>query len=196
MYTHLNQSNSQLQVGFSFEKGEPLTGMVVGSFTDDCGYADQNPANWHVHFGFPDYGTWPFEAYTLSTADGVFYGWDGNYETGDIITAEWDVPNPPGPPGPPGGSGGTSIWDFLVEGLVTVAASIVSILGDHQAINLATNILVFASIPLELFFWMTLTYFNMTWIITVFIIILVGEGIKLLITIWFGIKKIIPGLST
>ncbi|MBK9711483.1 MAG: hypothetical protein IPO81_09180 [Kouleothrix sp.] len=72
MYTHL-LDNSNLYVGRSFTQGDELGQLKTGSFNQTCGYANQL-ANWfHVHWGFPNTGSFQAEDWTLSLSDGLWH---------------------------------------------------------------------------------------------------------------------------
>ncbi|MCL4506025.1 MAG: hypothetical protein M1434_01680 [Chloroflexi bacterium] len=66
MYLHLQITNTNLYVGHYFGQGDPIGPLQPGSFSDGCGWASQG-ANWfHVHWAFPDTGTFQAEGWTLT----------------------------------------------------------------------------------------------------------------------------------
>ena len=52
-YTHLLY-NSNLYVGKTFSQGNEMGQMKPGTFQANCGYANQDPNWFHVHWGFPN----------------------------------------------------------------------------------------------------------------------------------------------
>ncbi len=67
-YVHLID-NSNLTVGHYFDQSEELGQLKTGSFGDYCGWASQS-SNWfHVHWGFPDTGTFTAGGWTLDLSD-------------------------------------------------------------------------------------------------------------------------------
>ncbi len=77
LYVHLI-NNSNLYTGKTFNQGDEIGQLKTGSFSNTCGYASQQ-SNWfHVHWGFPDTGSFQAEDWTLSLSDGL---WRRNTET-------------------------------------------------------------------------------------------------------------------
>jgi len=68
MYTHLLY-NGNLHTGHYFNQCDELGQLKPGSFSDTCGYADQGPGWFHVHWGFPNAGSFQAEGWTLSFSD-------------------------------------------------------------------------------------------------------------------------------
>ena len=68
MYTHLLY-NGNLYTGHYFNQCDELGQLKPGSFNNTCGYANQSPGWFHVHWGFPDTGSFQAEGWTLSLSD-------------------------------------------------------------------------------------------------------------------------------
>jgi hypothetical protein len=68
MYTHLLNSAS-LTVGRTFAQRELLGSLKAGSFSEACGYASQGAAWFHLHWGFPNSGTFAAGGWTLNLTD-------------------------------------------------------------------------------------------------------------------------------
>ncbi|MBN1965310.1 MAG: DUF11 domain-containing protein [Anaerolineae bacterium] len=80
-YTHL-LLNSGLYTGSTFAQGQWMGQLKTGPFSDNCGWADQ-AANWfHLHWGFPDAGTFIAEDWVLDLATGL---WHRGGETRGIL---------------------------------------------------------------------------------------------------------------
>jgi hypothetical protein len=83
LYVHL-LANTNLVTGHSFSQGDTLGQLKTGSFSANCGYASQS-ANWfHVHWAFPDTGSFQAGGWTLQFADQM---WHRGSET--ITTTQW-----------------------------------------------------------------------------------------------------------
>jgi len=68
MYTHM-VNDGNLYVGRYFSQGETMGMMKAGSFSENCGYADQSAQSFHVHWGFPNTGSLQAGGWTLTFAD-------------------------------------------------------------------------------------------------------------------------------
>lgn len=94
MYLHLNYPNANLVVGRAFNQGDVLGPLRTGSFSGNCGYANQG-ANWfHVHWNFPNTGSFQAGGWTLQFADQL---WHRGAETVSIYqwmrseSAAWSI---------------------------------------------------------------------------------------------------------
>ncbi|HEY3289268.1 MAG TPA: PA14 domain-containing protein, partial [Anaerolineae bacterium] len=87
LYVHL-MSNPRLKVGASFAAGEELGQMRLGWFNSICGYADQAPNWFHVHWAFPTGDTFQAGGWTLNLADGVWRRGTETRATLDWLAAE------------------------------------------------------------------------------------------------------------
>ncbi len=73
IYAHLLH-NETLTVGYTFYQGDYIGSLKYGTFDDGCGWAQQTPAHYHLHFGFkPDDGFFRLENCVL-----------------DMSSQEWD----------------------------------------------------------------------------------------------------------
>ena len=71
IYAHL-LNNSNLTMGHYFNRGDEMGQLKSGSFSASCGNADQGTNWFHVHWGFPDTGSFQVEDWTLSLSDGLW----------------------------------------------------------------------------------------------------------------------------
>ena len=86
LYVHL-LPNSNLRTGKVFAQGDELGQLKTGTFEAACGWASQ-PDDWfHVHFGFPDTGTFLIEDWTLNLVDGQWRRGDETRVIYDWLTA-------------------------------------------------------------------------------------------------------------
>ena len=95
-YTHLLY-NGNLYTGKSFSQGDEIGQLRPGSFSGTCGYAYQGADWFHVHWGFPNTGSFQVKDWTLSLADGQ---WRRGGETRGVLSwfqADGGTPPPPCP---------------------------------------------------------------------------------------------------
>ncbi|MGQ9586575.1 MAG: CARDB domain-containing protein [Anaerolineae bacterium] len=71
LYVHL-LDNGNLYTGRYFNQGDELGQMKPGSFSGNCGWANQGSGWFHVHWGFPDSGSFEAGGWTLSISDGLW----------------------------------------------------------------------------------------------------------------------------
>ncbi len=91
LYVHL-LDNSKLTLGHTFDLQEEMGQLKTGSFSDFCGWASQG-SNWfHLHWGFPDTGTFEAGGWTLNLSDGLWRRGDETagihawFEAGSVVT--------------------------------------------------------------------------------------------------------------
>jgi hypothetical protein len=147
LYAHL-LSNENLESEVTFEQGELMGSLKYGTFDDDCGWAEQQPDHYHIHWMFvPANGAYQAEGCVLSIATKK---WTCGTET--IGTGGWIV----------GGGGfgvgeddifagvsGTgvgvsnerSFWDYMLIGAVSVFdRGLLKLLPEHTSPTLAISI--------------------------------------------------------
>ena len=101
LYAHL-LDNGNLTIGHHFNQGDEIGQLRSGSFNDNCGWASQN-ANWfHVHWGFPNTGSFEAGGWTLNLSDGL---WRRGGETRGIYS--WFEAEDEPPPG-----GQVKLWSL------------------------------------------------------------------------------------
>jgi Tol biopolymer transport system component len=88
LYVHL-LDNSKLTLGYTFDRGEEMGALKTGSFNDSCGYAYQGADWFHLHWGFPDTGSFEAGGWTLDFSDELWrrgdetrgvYSWFESFE--------------------------------------------------------------------------------------------------------------------
>jgi len=88
LYVHL-LDNSKLTLGYTFDRGEEMGALKTGSFNAPCGYAYQGADWFHVHWGFPDTGSFEAGGWTLDFSDELWrrgdetrgvYSWFESFE--------------------------------------------------------------------------------------------------------------------
>jgi len=83
MYLHLVASPI-LVSGHSFKQGEMMGQLKTGTFSDNCGWGSQGDNWFHVHWAFPDTGTFQASGWTLTFADQTW-----RKETASRVPLSW-----------------------------------------------------------------------------------------------------------
>jgi hypothetical protein len=86
LYAHL-LDNGNLAIGHGFNQGESLGELRVGSFSANCGWAEQTAPWFHVHWGFPDTGSFEADGWTLQFDTQVWYRGAETVSVGQWMTA-------------------------------------------------------------------------------------------------------------
>jgi hypothetical protein len=129
-YFHL-ADDASLAEGTTYSRGAPIGKLVHGSFNNTCGWADQQPTHYHVHWVVEAAGgRWQTEGYVLNTSTQVWTRGGENIKTGQYITGGggtggFDDPTGSGDPlvivpGQTSSGGGASMWDYVVIGINTI----------------------------------------------------------------------------
>lgn len=102
IYVHLMPNNARLKVGESFQRGEAVGPLKPGTYSARCGYASQQPQNFHVHLAFPDNGTFTMGGWTLTLSDGIWRRGDTTWRAGQWRRNDQEAPVPTPVPTPTG----------------------------------------------------------------------------------------------
>ncbi len=94
LYVHL-LDNANLTIGHTFDQGDELGQLKTGTFSDVCGYGYQGDNWFHVHWGFPDTGSFQAGGWTLNFTDELWYRGSETRDTGDWMLAETGEIEPP-----------------------------------------------------------------------------------------------------
>jgi hypothetical protein len=84
IYVHLVM-NDGLRVGRAVQRNERLGTLRPGNFRDRCGFAAQQPQNFHVHLAFQRRDTLEMGGWTLTTADQIWRRGDQRVTPGRVI---------------------------------------------------------------------------------------------------------------
>lgn len=84
IYVHM-LPNAKLRVGAQIARGESLGPLKPGTYSTRCGYANQQPQNFHVHLAFPNAETFEMGGWTLNVADGLWRRDDRTWRTGTYL---------------------------------------------------------------------------------------------------------------
>jgi len=188
LYTHLVDTGQQ--TGDRYDQGQALAGMVPGTYDATCGYADQQPEAYHVHFCFiPNpAGTWSADGYALNVTNGNWVKGEETVAPTDYLTADWEVAgiDTPGP------SVGSNFWDGIASGVMTLVEPAVNELPEHQDMDISGRVTGIMTTPLKLLYLVILINFDMTVVMWVVGIIAVLEMARLVYAAWMWIKRAIP----
>jgi hypothetical protein len=135
-YLHL-EKDSNLTVGKAFVRGDYIGRLKYGKFTDTCGYADQAPNHYHLHWTFqPENGIFKAESWILyyNTSE-----WKRGNET--VKVNQWmtggggiDNPTDPGDPGDP--TVPVSVprfWTYILTGVRSIYNKLLAVMPDSLA---------------------------------------------------------------
>jgi hypothetical protein len=84
IYVHM-LPNAKLRVGAEIARGESLGPLKPGTYSTRCGFANQQPQNFHVHLAFPNSELFEMGGWTLNTNDGVWRRGDRVWRTGTYL---------------------------------------------------------------------------------------------------------------
>ncbi len=93
IYVHL-LPNDRLRVGQVFARGAELGPLKPGTYSTRCGFANQQPQNFHVHLAFPPAETFTMGGWTLNVSDGVWRNGDRTWRTGLYLKNDAQVSTP------------------------------------------------------------------------------------------------------
>jgi len=189
LYTHLADMGQA--TGDHYAQGQQIAGMVPGSYDDTCGYADQQPDHYHVHFCFiPNpAGTWSADGYALNIGN---QNWVKGAETVSplgTLTASWTDAGVVTLPGP---AAGTNFWDGMVGGLINMFNGATAPLPEHEVIGLADTVMDQANPVMSLLYIIVFSNFNMTIPILVFGIVTLLEAVRIFYALYMLVKRLIP----
>lgn len=188
VYAHL-QIDGSLTKGREITQGEPFGVLVWGDFTGACGYADQEPDHYHLHFGMPsDTDQWRLEDCTITFSAN---SWDCDGTT--VEPGDW-FPIAEGNPWTGGGGKNTfsNFWDHMLSGWVNMILTVFSGMPDHKSANIASNVIMNANFILKVTYVLLLTNFRMGLPMALFGLVLILETGRLIYTAYMLIKKAIP----
>jgi len=203
LYAHL-ADNAYLEIGHQVVRGSPIGSLVTGTFSDNCGWASQQPENYHVHWMFHPTGQHiGIENWVLDVSSGI---WTNSQTgttktTGDSFIAEWagetiapgdpHVP-PDGPVGPIGT--GESIWDGLVGVLNSIVESVLPIFPNPEGQQIGLTVISSAGAIIRVFYVLVSSHFRMGTTLLVFGVIMILEPVRIGKSIYMLIKNLVPGM--
>ena len=190
MYLHL-KDNAFLKPGSQLVRGMPFASMVEGSIPSSapCGWAEQQPDHYHVHWGFKPQGDTFAVAggWILDLNTGIFHNGSQSVSPGQVITA----------PGVDDGSSvgtpdsGTSFWDPLVDLVIRMMQRILVHFPTRQGWMIGMYLLSAARMTVRTFHVLLGGVFDLTIPVLVITTIGVVEIIRILMTVYFLVRKVL-----
>ncbi len=193
LYAHL-EDNANLTVGYNLRRGVKFASMVVGSFTDTCGWASQQPNHYHLHFGVPGVTAVQFAGWTFRPFEGGFVNGNTWVRTGDYLYN----------PGLTAGDNqvgdpaeqikqGNSFWDGIVSAMINVIRDgILKRFPERSATNYQDVYINASSVVLRVFFIMLSTSFDLTFFAFFMTAMFILEPARVIYKLYMSIKKAIP----
>lgn len=161
VYAHL-LSNSNLTMSHVFAANAMLGALKHGGFSDTCGWAEQGPTIYHVHWMFePSGGSYAVGGYTILLSDKKFHTSQGAIGSGGWLSNSSANPGTGTGTGTgaddPGGATDIvpSFWDPVVAAIVGFVTSTLALLPDHNS----------ASVMLQGAFNAVVLFFRLTWVL-------------------------------
>ncbi len=188
LYTHLVDTGQA--TGDRYTQGQAIAGMVPGTYDADCGYADQQPDHYHVHFCFiPNpAGTWAADGYALNVGNGFWVKGEETVEPLGSLTADWANAGVK----PPGSTVGGNFWDGIIGGVMQLVRPTVEQLPEHQSMDISDTVTGLLETPMRLLYLVILVNFDMTIVMWVVGIIAILEAVRLIYALWMWVKRAIP----
>lgn len=173
IYAHL-LNNASLVEGHEFRRGDKMGALKWGTFSDDCGHAEQQETHYHLHFGFEaNSGSFRMENCILGVGTEKWTCGTKTVSPGEYIVKS-------------AGTGGTvssnpSFWDMFLTGFLSIWNSyIVTALPSHK--TLEYTYVLFNAIAIALKIGWVMVYSNVN-ISHLAIIIGIGMAFKALLSI-------------
>lgn len=199
IYGHLKE-NSSLQVGLQIYRGVKFATMIPGTFSGTCGWGQQQPNHFHIHYGVAisgdntiDFGSRFTANLTLSTSE-ITFNLTDTYNPGDTIlnitTNEIDTGGDPNTQ-----FTGESFWDSIVGSIIGfINQKILSRYPQGQEWEAGATYVSATGAILKVVFILMSSNFKLEIFAFVVILILILEPVRTIFRIWKIIRKVIPGL--
>ena len=144
LYAHLIY-NSNMTIGHTYVRGEPIGVLKYGAFNESCGWAEQSANHYHLHWMIvPAGGRYRAESWSLTTALATWNRGNEQIKVNMWMTGgggtgpQLPNPGPDDPPSDPGGPividpqnpanlrlSGVHFWDYVIGGLNSLYVSLV-----------------------------------------------------------------------
>ena len=219
LYGHLVY-NSNLDEGSYHNQGDYLGALVTGThrMTDPgvwCGEMDQMPTSYHLHLGFKPSGNYfQMEDWVLNLETQKWVKGSEEVAPLEHLMAEWgkygDVPPIPTPGGPtptPGGptptpipyvveggsaGGGASFWNGFISMAESIVRNRTSDMESHAHRDVSNLTVSGVRIAVSTVYVLLRSNLNLTITMIVFGALFILEPVRILRSIWMGIKEMIP----
>jgi hypothetical protein len=203
-YYHL-LDNPSLVEGATFARGQLLGSLKYGTFTSlGCGAADQQPTNYHLHWGFqPNNGSFRAENCILSIGDNEWGCTQGD-AVKVIKPRQWiyhvqggsggDPGTDPGDGGDPTEQSSPSFWDTALVGLYTIMEeALLSALPQKSLFDTGAVLARTAMLVIRMFFVLVRSTFDIRLAVNIFLLLGLTETALAIYAIYRMILKAIPG---
>lgn len=197
LYAHL-KDNATLEIGNNIYKGVKFAELVPGSFSDSCGWAAQQPGNYHVHWGFnPSAGIMQVEDWTLNIASQLWSKGSISVKIGDSMVASGISYIDDGDSGDfTANLDGSHVWDSPIASfLETVVKRIIPRFPEGQSRQLGVTYLNAAGVAVRIFYILLKSNFDIRLFTYVLGIMFILEPARLIYAAYKLILKAIPGLG-
>lgn len=192
LYAHLRDT-SNLATGTQLYRGVKFATMVVGSFTDSCGWAQQQPNHWHLHWGFDGLSTIDLVGWTL-------YPFSEKFVRGsEEVAANGALMNYGTPGSDPGSSNpdihmtGANFWDGLVGGMLSfVKDNILPRFPQRTDTDYGGVYTNAAGVVMRVFFIILASNFKLHVFAFVVLAMFILEPTRMAVKLYMTIKKGIP----
>ena len=212
----MNQYHSQGSFLGSLVTGSHLTpgtaSLCDGPVDARCGYMCQRDTSYHLHFGFKTTGDYfQMEDWVLNLNTGNWVRGSDTVGPGGYLKAEWsdnpeypDTPTPgpsptPGGPTPtpyapdvPTGGGGGSIWDGFIGAAQRSVTKRVSDMSQHEERRIVQLTTSGVRIAVSTVYVLLRSNLDLTITMIVFGLIMILEPVRVIRSVWMGIKDLIP----
>ena len=201
-YYHL-LDNVTLVEGATFARGQVLGSLKYGSFSSlGCGHADQQPTNYHLHWGFqPNNGQFRAEDCILNIGA---QKWEctRSGQVNTISPTQWIYHAQGGTGGgPPPNDGGSEIeqsapsfWDSVLVGLYEIMqAALLSLLPQKSLFDTGAVMSRLAMLVIRMFFVLVRSTFDIRLAVNIFVLLGLTETALAIYGIYRLILKAIPG---
>jgi hypothetical protein len=197
IYGHL-QDNASLQVGLAIRWGVKFASLMYGTFSGTCGWAEQSPNHYHLHWGVKVYD--PNEIYigsnyVANTSTNKITRLDTGdvFSPGDTLLAMAMQSNPGIDPNIE--FTGESFWDSIVGSIISfINDKILTRYPQGQEWDAGQTYVTATSSILKMIFILMSSNFKLEIFAFVIILILVLEPVRTIFRVWKIIRKVIPGL--
>lgn len=198
IYGHL-QDNASLQVGLTLYWGVKFATLKFGTFSGTCGWAEQAPNHYHLHWGVKP--ATPNNIFYIgsnfianSTTNKITRLDNGDeYSPGDTLLAMALDSNPGIDPNIE--FTGDSFWDSIVGSIISfINTKILTRYPQGQEWDAGQTFVSASGSILKVIFILMSSNFKLEIFAFVVILILILEPVRTIFRVWKIIRKVIPGL--
>jgi hypothetical protein len=194
LYSHL-KDNATLEIGQNLYKGVKFAELVTGSFSDSCGWASQQPGNYHIHWGFnPDSGIKQIEDWTLDITSQVWTKGSQSVYVGDAMLSSGTSYIDSGDEGDFTSSmDGSHVWDSPISSFIeTTIKRVLPRFPEGESRELGLTYTNAAGVAIRIFYVLLKSNFDLTLFSYFMGAMLVLEPVRIIYAVYKLILKAIP----